>query len=84
MAVEAVKEELLKIIEGLEEKELVEALDFLDFLKERKNRVAKTEFLDYIKSMADADITLSQVREELNTICGKLSDVVIFQREERT
>lgn len=83
MAVKAVKEELLKVNEALEEKELVEALDFLDFFKEIKNRIAKTEFVDYIKAMADADITLSQVRKELSAIRGKPSDVVISQREER-
>ena len=83
MAVEAIKKELVKIIEGLEEKELEEALDFIDFLKERKKRTGRAEFIDYIKSIANPNITLSQVRKELSTIQGKLSDIVILQREER-
>lgn len=83
MALEVIKRELVKEIEGLEEKELTEALHFIEFLKEKKKGTTSIELIDHIKSMADPKITLSQVRKELSTIHGKLSDVVVSQREER-
>jgi len=43
----------------------------------------KESFIRYIKEKADTKISLSQVRQELSSIKGNLSDTISKQREER-
>lgn len=60
--------------------QVLQVLNFMEFLKDTE---AKDSFSDFIASEADPDVTLEQVREELSSIRGNLSDVIISEREDR-
>jgi hypothetical protein len=55
-------------------------MDFIDFIQEKKGA---EPFIRYIKEKADRKITLAQVRQELSSIKGNLSEIISRQREER-
>ena len=55
-------------------------MDFIDFIQEKEGAES---FLRYIKEKADRSITLAQVRQELSSIKGNLSEIISGQREER-
>ena len=55
-------------------------LDFIDSIQEKKEAES---FIRYIKEKADRKITLAQVRQELSSIKGNLSETISRQREER-
>ena len=82
-SIEADDEEvILSKIKSLGQKEIGEVRDFIDFLQEKRERKAEP-FIRYIKEKADTKISLSQVRQELSSIKGNLSDTISKQREER-
>ncbi|MCK4732914.1 MAG: hypothetical protein KAT65_10705 [Methanophagales archaeon] len=82
-SIEAVDEkEILSKIKSLGQKEIGEVRDFIDFLQEKRERKAEL-FIRYIKEKADTKISLSQVRQELSSIKGDLSETISKQREER-
>jgi hypothetical protein len=82
-SIEAVDEkEILSKIKSLGQKEIGEVLDFIVFLQEKRDREAEP-FIRYIKEKADPRIALSQVRQELSSIKGNLSETISKQREER-
>jgi hypothetical protein len=47
-------------------------MDFIDFIREKKGA---EPFIRYIKEKADRKITLAQVRQELSSIKGNLSEI---------
>ena len=53
---------------------------FIDSIQEKKEAES---FIRYIKEKADRKITLAQVRQELSSIKGNLSEIISRQREER-
>ncbi|NQE45146.1 hypothetical protein C5S31_03865 [ANME-1 cluster archaeon GoMg2] len=54
-------------------------LVFIDFIQGKKGAVS---FIRYIKGKADREISLAQVRQELSSIKGNLSEIISRQREE--
>jgi len=71
-------------LKELEKEQILEVLDFVEFLRKRKSkRIKENLFLDFIISEADHKITLDYVRRELSSIKGNLSDIIIRRREER-
>lgn len=71
-------------LKGLEKEQILEVLDFVEFLKKKKSKkINENLFLDFIISEADHKITLDHVRQELSSIKGNLSDIIIRRREER-
>jgi len=54
-------------------------LVFIDFIQEKKEAES---FIRYIKEKADREISLAQVRQELSSIKGNLSETISRQREE--
>ena len=77
-------EEVYNRLKALNKQEIGQVLDFVEFLKSKaaKGRT-KNPLLEYIMSEADPGITLQQVRQELSSIKGNLSDVIIAGREDR-
>ena len=63
------------VLRNLEKKERGEVRDFIDFLQEKRERKAEP-FIRYIKEKADTKISLAQVRQELSSIKGNLSDTI--------
>ena len=76
------EEEILSRIKSLGKREIREVMDFIDFIQEKRGRKAEP-FIRYIKEKADRKITLAQVRQELSSIKGNLSETISKQREER-
>ena len=74
------EEEILSKIKSLGNREIREVMDFIDFIREKEGA---EPFLRYIKEKADKTITLAQVRQELSSIKGNLSEIISRQREER-
>ena len=74
------EEEILSKIKSLGNREIREVMDFIDFIREKEGA---EPFLRYIKEKADRTITLAQVRQELSSIKGNLSETISRQREER-
>ena len=74
------EEEILSRIKSLGKREIREVLDFIDFIQEKKG---VAPFICYIKEKADREISLAQVRQELSSIKGNLSETISRQREER-
>jgi hypothetical protein len=74
------EEEILSKIKSLRNREIREVMDFIDFIQEKKGA---EPFIRYIKEKADRKITLAQVRQELSSIKGNLSEIISRQREER-
>ena len=68
--------EILSRIKCLGKREIREVLDFIDFIPGKKEA---EPFICYIKEKADRKISLAQVRQELSSIKGSLSDRDNFQ-----
>jgi len=80
-SIETVAEEkILSKIKSLGNREIREVMDFIDFIQEKEGG---EPFIRYIKEKADGTITLAQVRQELSSIKGNLSEIISRQREER-
>ncbi len=77
---ESFTKEILARIKSLGKREIREVMVFIDFLQEKKEA---EPFICYIKEKADRKITLAQVRQELSSIKGSLSETISKQREER-
>jgi len=72
--------EIVSRIKSLGKIEIRAVLDFIDSIQEKKEA---EPFICYIKEKADREITLAQVRQELSSIKGNLSETISKQREER-
>jgi hypothetical protein len=75
-------ERLLDRIRTLEAETLVEVEDFVEFLLQKKRKPGR-RLLDRLRERALPSVTLEQVRADLSTITGSLSDVVTQLRQER-
>jgi hypothetical protein len=75
-------ERLIDRLRALDEETLAEVEDFVEFLFHKKEKPA-TPLLDMLRGRALPSVTLEQVREDLSTIPGSLSDVVTQLRQER-
>ncbi len=76
-------QQVFNMLNILTQEQLVQALNFMKFLKAQETQPKeepKDPFLDFIKQEASPDVTLEQVREELSSIKGNLSDVIIQER----
>ena len=76
-------EELYKKIKELKEDHISQVLDFIEYLKSKETKNVRNPLLEFIMAEADPEMTLDNVRGELNGIKGNLSDTVIEGREER-
>jgi hypothetical protein len=75
-------ERLIDRIRSLDGETLAEVEDFVEFLFQRRGKPAR-RLLDVVRERALPSVTLEQVREDLSTITGSLSDVVTQLRQER-
>ena len=75
-------ERLLDRLRILDPGTLAEVEDFVEFLFQKKGKPAR-RLLDRIRERALPSVTLEQVRADLSTITGSLSDVVTQLRQER-
>lgn len=75
-------ERLVDRLRGLDEEALAEVNDFVEFVCHKKGR-KKEQLLDFLRARALPSVTLEQVRADLATISGSLSDVVTELRQER-
>lgn len=66
----------------LDEEARAEVGDFVEFLCQRRGEKGKG-FLEYLRERALPSVTLEQVRADLATITGSLSEVVTQMRQER-
>jgi hypothetical protein len=76
-------EELYKKIRALKEDHISQVLDFIEYLKSKETKNVRNPLLEFIMAEADPEMTLDNVRGELNGIKGNLSHTVIEGREER-
>jgi hypothetical protein len=73
---------LIDRLRTLDAETLAEVEDFVEFLFQKKGKPAR-RLLDVLRERALPSVTLEQVREDLSTITGSLSDVVTQLRQER-
>ena len=73
---------LIDRIRTLDAEALAEVEDFVEFLFQKKGKPAR-RLLDMVRERALPSVTLEQVRADLSTITGSLSDVVTQLRQER-
>ena len=78
MAISA-KERIAQAVEQLSEEERERLLEIIEQTKRQPE--SREVFLDFIKSEADPKVTLAQVRHELSSIKGNLSDLIIAERK---
>ncbi len=85
---EMLHQQLFNMLNLLTQEQLVQALNFMKFLRTQET-ISKEEpepgdpFLDFIIQEASPDVTLEQVRKDLSSIQGNLSDIITQEREER-
>jgi hypothetical protein len=75
-------ERLIDRLRNLDEATLLEISDFVEFIAQKKEQKGG-RLLDAVRQRALPSVTLEQVREDLSTITGSLSDVVTQLRQER-
>jgi hypothetical protein len=75
-------ERLIDRLRTLDAETLAEVGDFVEFLFQKKEKPAR-RLLDMVRERALPSVTLEQVRADLSTIMGSLSDVVTQLRQER-
>ena len=75
-------EQIMDRLRELDEETLVEVNDFVEFVCQKKEK-KKKRLLDFLRERALPSVTLEQVRADLTTISGSLSDVVAELRQER-
>jgi len=75
-------EQLIDRLRDLDEATLSEVSDFVEFIYQKKDKKG-VPLLDAVRQRALPSVTLEQVREDLSTIEGSLSDVVTQLRQER-
>lgn len=76
------KEEILKKIDMLSDEEVVEVVDFIEFLHQRRKKEEKN-FLQLLKQIPGSRIGLEALRSRLAKIQGKMSDTIRELRDER-
>lgn len=78
--------QVFQMVNILTQDQLVQVLNFMKFLKTQEKQDEEEQedsFLDFIMQDASSDVTLEQVRKELSSIKGNLSDIITQEREER-
>jgi hypothetical protein len=75
-------ERLMDRLRNLDEATLSEISDFVEFICQKKE-TKRLRLLDAVRQRALPSVALEQVREDLSTIKGSLSDVVTQLRQER-
>jgi hypothetical protein len=75
-------ERLMDRLRNLDEATLSEISDFVEFICQKKETKG-LRLLDAVRQRALPSVALEQVREDLSTIKGSLSDVVTQLRQER-
>lgn len=81
---ENLPEEIYKKSKALNKEQVLQVLDFIEFLKlKEKKGLRKNPLIDFITAEADPEITLDAVRQQLSGIKGNLADTIIKGREER-
>ena len=81
---ENLSEEIYKKSKTLNKEQVLQVLDFIEFLKLKKKKgLRRNPLIDYIIMEADPEITLDAVRQQLGGIKGNLADTIIKGREER-
>jgi len=75
-------ERLIGRLRDLDEETLSEISDFVRFISQKKDKKG-LRILDAVRQRVLPSVTLEQVREDLSTIKGSLSDVVPQLRQER-
>jgi hypothetical protein len=73
---------LIDLLRALDVDALTEVSDFVGFLCQKKAQRGQ-RLLDVLQERALPSVTLEQVRANLSTITGSLSDVVTQLRQER-
>lgn len=75
-------EQIVDRLRELDEETLGEVGDFVEFVCQKKGKKGK-KLRDFLHARALPSVTLEQVRTDLATITGSLSDVVTELRQER-
>jgi hypothetical protein len=75
-------ERLISRLRDLDEDTLSEISDFVEFISQKKDKKG-LRMLDAVRQRALPSVILKQVREDLSTIKGSLSEVVTQLRQER-
>jgi hypothetical protein len=75
-------ERLIERLSDPDEATVSEISDFVEFICQKKEKKG-VALLDAVRRRALASVTLEQVREDLSTIKGSLSDIVTQLRQER-
>ncbi len=79
--VTSLKKRIIQAIDELTEEQQQKLWEVIEQV--RKETLREEPFLASIRSEADPRITLKQVRQELSSIEGNLSDLIAQQREAR-
>ena len=81
---ENLPEKIYKKSKTLNEEQVSQVLDFIEFIELKKKKgLRRNPLIDFITAEADSDMTLNSVREQLSSIKGNLADTIIKGREER-
>ncbi len=75
------EQEILARIKQLEPQQIAEALDFIEFLAERKQKTAP--LMRFLNETSGPQLGLENVRMRLAKIPGKMSETVRELRDER-
>ena len=76
------KKEILKKIDILSDEEVVEVVDFIEFLNQRRKKEGEN-FFQLLKQVPGPRIGLEALRGRLAKIQGKMSDTICELRDER-
>ena len=76
------KKEILKKIDILSDEEIVEVVDFIEFLNQKREKKGK-HFFELLKQVPGSRIGLEALRGRLAKIQGKMSDTICELRDER-
>jgi hypothetical protein len=75
-------EQIMDRLCELDDEALAEVNDFVESVHQKREKRGK-RLLDFLRERALPSVTLEQVRTDLATISGSLSDVVTELRQER-
>ncbi|MFB6272524.1 MAG: hypothetical protein ABEL51_06485 [Salinibacter sp.] len=75
------REQIIQAIEQLSEEDQRQILNMIRDWSERPEKTS--DFVDFVAEEADPTVSLAQVRRELGTIQGNLSELISNDREER-
>jgi len=76
-------DKLYKQVKGLNKEQVLQALDFIEYLKSKETKDVRNPLLKFIIAEADPEMTLDTVRKQLSSIEGNLADTIVQNREER-